>query len=123
MIKEAISMKLQKKCRDQLQYIQCTVFRRLDFSQNIVVHFSLLALLKFSHAKKHRSNKHTSFLETLNDLCCVKLIVKTTLCFFVELFQTSLDKMACKFVCYLFIAFKYFSVMLTKMAQKLLDIV
>ena len=47
-----------------LQYIQCTVFQQLDFSQNIMAHFSLLALLKLSHAvKKRRSDKCTSFLE------------------------------------------------------------
>ena len=85
MIKEAVVMKLQKKSRDQLQYIQCTVFRRLAFSQNTVAHFSL-ALLKFSHAAKKRWLDKAFFGKTLNDSCCVKPIVKTTLCFFCRTF-------------------------------------
>ena len=63
MIKEAVAMKLQKKCRDQLH------IPGLDFSQNAVAHFSLLALLKFSHAaKKRRSDKRASFLERLQTI-------------------------------------------------------
>ena len=82
MIKEAVAMKLQKKCRDQLR------IPGLDFSQNTVAHFSSLVLLKFSHAaKKCRSDKGANFLErTLNNSCCLKPIFKTTLWFFVELY-------------------------------------
>ena len=55
MIKEAVAMKLQKKCRDQL------IFRRLDFSHNTVAHFSLALLKSRQAAKKRRSDKPKSF--------------------------------------------------------------
>ena len=60
MIKEAVAMKLQKKCRNQLH------LPAIGFVSKYRGALLLAGILKFSHtAKKRQSDKRASFLEKL----------------------------------------------------------
>ena len=81
-IKETVAMKLQKKCRDQLHISVIGFFSKY--------HGTLLlsGTLKIQPCCEKELVRQVCkfFGKTLNNSCCLKLIVKTTLCFFVELF-------------------------------------
>ena len=92
MIKEAVAMKLPKKSKDQLHILA------IGFFSNYSGALLLAGTFKIQPCCKKVSVQQVCklFGKTKNDSCCLKPIVKTTLCFFVELFYTNLDKIACE---------------------------
>ena len=91
MIKDAVAMKLQKKCRDQLHIPAIGFFSKYRGAL-LAGTFKIQPCCERASVRQERK----FFGKTLNDSCCLKPIVNTTLCFLVELFQTNLDKTACE---------------------------
>ena len=81
MIAEAVAMKLQKKCRDQIHIPAIEFFSKYRVAL-------LAGTFKIQPCCKKTSVRQALkfFGKILNVSCCLKPIVKITLCFFVELF-------------------------------------